>query len=481
MHDGSYPDWTSWPLEPDPDEMREMVAAAMDRIVPHIEALQHAPAWAEEGGEELSAAFKTRFGDKPTPLPDLLDPIFDEAVKISYNTASPGYFAFVPGGGLFASAVADLIADAINRYVTLWFQAPGLVQIEADVVRWCADVVGFGAEAGGYLSTGGSMANLSAITTARREKLPPNFLDGVLYASTQAHHSVTKAAMLAGFPPKQIRSIDVDAKYRIKVDALRDAISADLERGLRPFCVIANGGTTNTGAIDPLTEIADLADEHDLWMHVDAAYGGFFALTERGRLALRGVDRADSVAMDPHKSLFLPIGTGSLVVQDRGTLFRAHSVEATDYLPEDFLTADFVNFADVSPELSREFRGLRLWLPLKLHGVQAFRDALDEKLDLTEYALGELTAMEGIEIVAEPQLTIIAFRLHPPGVDGNELNELNREFFALINESRRVALSPTILDGDFVMRMCIMHMRTHQEHVDWALDEIHRAADKLRG
>ncbi|HEY5579212.1 MAG TPA: aminotransferase class V-fold PLP-dependent enzyme [Acidimicrobiia bacterium] len=467
-----------WPLECDESQMRTLAEAALSRVITHLTSLREAPAWGEEGGQALAETLRTSFAEEGAPLDMLLDTLFDQALDVTYNTASGGYFAFIPGGGLFASAVADLIADSINRYVAMWIAAPGLVQMEADVVRWCADLVGLGPEAGGYLSSGGSMANLTAVITARREKLPPHFLEGVLYTSDQAHHSVKKAALLAGFPQDNLRTIPVDSAFRMRVDALAAQIGNDRAAGLRPFMVVANGGSTNTGAVDPLPAIADVCHTEDLWLHVDAAYGGFFLLTERGRKAMRGIEQADSVTMDPHKGLFLPLGTGCLVVRDRLALLRAHAVEA-DYLPEDHRTDEFVNFADLSPELSRDFRGLRVWLPLRLHGVGAFRAALDEKFQLSDVAHRRLQRMPSVEIVALPQLTITTFRMKVPGASEDELNELNREFWTLINEGRRFFLSPTIIDGRFVIRLCILHLRTHREIVDYALDTIERVADKL--
>ncbi len=467
-----------WPLELDEHQMRSLAEAALERVIPHLVELADAPAWGEEGGEELARAVRGRFDEEGTDPKTLLVKLFDEALDVTYNTASGGYLAFIPGGGLFSSAVADLIADSINRYVTMWISAPGLVQMEADAVRWCSDLVGFGPEAGGYLSSGGSMANLTALVTARRERLPDDFLEGVIYASDQAHHSVPKAALLAGFPRENLRLIPVDERFRMSTSRLVEQIRADRRAGLEPFLIVANAGTTNTGAVDPLVELAEIARRENLWLHVDAAYGGFFLLTERGAAALEGIEASDSVTMDPHKGLFLPLGTGCLVVRDRGSLLRAHSVEA-DYLPEAHRTDEYVNFADMSPELSRSFRGLRVWLPLKLHGVAAFREALDEKLDLAQVAHDRLKDMPAMEMVAEPQLSITAFRLNPPGVAERDLNELNREFWNLVTEGRRFFLSPTIVRGQFVLRICILHLRTHREIVEYALDTIERAAEKL--
>ena len=284
-------------------------------------------------------------------------------------------------------------------------------------MRWFCDIIGYPASAGGFLTTGGSLANFSAIFTARRERLPEDFLAGSLYTSSQTHHSVQKAALLAGFPAHNVREIPTDEQFRIRLDVLQHHIEADRQAGLTPFLIIGNAGTTNTGAVDDLTALADIAHQHGLWLHVDAAYGGFFMLTQRGRARLGGIERADSVTLDPHKGLFLPFGTGSLLVREREALKRAHQGEAAAYLPTMQDDPDCVDFCQISPELSRDFRGLRVWLPLKMHGIQPFRQALDEKLDLAAWATAELKKIPEVEIVAEPQLSIVAFRLNRPGLD----------------------------------------------------------------
>jgi len=334
--------------------------------------------------------------------------------------------------------------------------------------------VGYPASALGLLTTGGSMANLIALVTARRERLPENFLSGVLYASDQAHHSVQKAALLAGFPPANVRAVPSDERFRIRVDALAEAVAADRAAGLRPFFLVVSAGTTNTGAVDDITAAADFAQAQGLWLHVDAAYGGFFVLTERGRRALRGMERADSITLDPHKGLFLPYGTGSVLVRDAGALRRAHSVHA-EYLPPVPEDPDFVDYASVSPELSRDFRGLRVWLPIKMHGIGAFRRALDEKLDLAAWAADDLRRVPGVEIVAEPQLSLLAFRIVKPGLDDAALDDLNRRVMEAVNARRRVYITSTIARGRFLIRICVLSFRTHMERVQMAIEDLRAA------
>ncbi|HYH47615.1 MAG TPA: aminotransferase class I/II-fold pyridoxal phosphate-dependent enzyme, partial [Thermoanaerobaculia bacterium] len=445
----------SFPLEPTPDEMRRLVEQAMARIVPHVASLPDQPAADTAGAIDLARSLAEPMPEAGTPLPALLDLIFDRAVPKSFNTAGPGYLAYIPGGGLFLAAVADLIADSVNRYVGVFAAAPALSQLEANAVAWFGQIVGYPASSRGILTSGGSLANLTGIVTARRERLPEDFLSGVLYASDQAHHSVEKAALLAGFPAGNVRVIATDERFRMRLDALESAIAEDRARGLTPFLIAANAGTTNTGAIDPLPELADLAARHRLWLHVDAAYGGFFLLTDEGRQALSGIERADSIVLDPHKGLFLPYGTGALLVRDGAALRRAHSVQA-DYMPPIQDDADLVDFCEISPELSRPFRGLRVWLPLKLYGASAFREALAEKLALARWATEQLRTMPEIEILAEPQLSIVAFRLRPAVIDEAALNDLNRRFLAAINRRNRVHLTATMLGDRFALRICVL-------------------------
>ena len=465
-------------LELPSEVMRSMVDQAMDRIVKHIESLPGQPVSDVSGGEALARSLVEAMPEQGTPFADLLDLLFERLIPKTFNTASPGYIAYIPGGGLFHAAVADLIADAVNRYTGVWMAAPALAQLEANVLRWFADIIGYPPQARGILTTGGSMANSTALVTARRSRLPENFLSGAIYLSDQVHHSVIKAALLAGFPERNLRLIPVSPDFRIRTDLLHEKIVADRRDGLTPFLIVASAGTTNTGAVDDLEGLADLAAEEKLWLHVDAAYGGFFMLTERGRKAMRGLDRADSVTLDPHKALFLPYGTGSLLVRDGETLRRSHTVHA-EYLPPMQEDPDLVDFCLYSPELSRSFRGLRVWLPFKLHGVGPFRRILDEKLDLAEWAAAELRKIPGMEIVANPQLSLVAFRLARKGLSEHKVNDLNERLLEKVNARQRVFLTATSLAGRFVLRICVLSFRTHLDRMQAALEDIRSATDSL--
>ena len=471
-------DNTDTTLELSPIDMRRLVDQAMERIVAHISSLPRQPSADVEGGEALARSLVEPLPERGVPFAGLLDLLFEAAIPKSFNTAGPGYLAYIPGGGLFHSALADLIADAVNRYVGVWIAAPGLAQLEANVVRWFCDIVGYPEGARGILTSGGSLANFTALVTARRNRLPDNFLSGIIYASDQVHHSIVKAAILAGFPGANVREIPSDGQYRVRIDRLRQSIDADRRSGLVPFLVVGNAGTTNTGAVDDLEALSDLAEEEGLWLHIDAAYGGFFMLTERGKAAMRGLERSDSVTLDPHKGLFLPYGTGSLLVRDGETLRRAHEIDAS-YLPPMQQSRDLVDFCLYSPELSRDFRGLRVWLPFKMSGIGPFRANLDEKLDLAAWATAQLRSISGIEIMAEPQLSIVAFRLTRPGAGIETENRLNELLLKSINSKKRVYLTGTTLGGRFVIRICVLSFRTHSDRMHACIEDIRTSIDEL--
>ena len=419
----------------------------------------------------------------------LLRELFDERLGDSVNTAGPNYFAYVPGGGLLHAAIADLIANSVNRYISLRKMAPSLALLEETVVRWFCDIVGYPQQAFGFLTSGGSIANLAAIVTVRTWAADNERLSrGVIYLSDQVHHSIEKAAGIAGFavededdPNYCIRRIPTDRDYRIDMDQLQHQVDEDRAQQLRPFLLVGSAGTTNTGAVDPLDQLAAFAAQQELWFHLDAAYGGFFALTDQGAKCLRGMELADSITLDPHKSLFLPYGTGCLLVRDPSHLERAFQ-RKSDYIQPDDQTNPCerpFNFCDISPELSRDFRGLRVWLPIKMHGLGVFAETLDEKLRLAQTMVDELKKMRHFQIVAEPQLSTLAFRLVPEhqSLTSQQLNELNRAFVQEVNSKRRSYLQPTELHGHTTIRFCILSLRTHDVHVRDCLEELRRARD----
>jgi len=405
---------------------------------------------------------------EPRALSSLLETIEIAAGK-GFDTANPGFVGYIPGGGLYASALADFIACAVNRYTGLSAPAPALVQMEASILRWLCDLFELPDGSQGVLTPGGSMSNLSAIVAARANMLGEDFLNGRMYVSDEVHHSIIKSARIAGLPESAVGVIETDSSLRMNTEALQSAIGQDRARGLAPFMVVASAGTINTGVVDPLENIATLAEREGIWFHVDGAYGGFFQLTERGRRRLRGIERADSITLDPHKGLFLPYGTGCLLVKDAGLLRNAHEVRA-NYLPASSEDPGLPDFSSFSPELTRDFRGLRLWLPLHLHGIDRFVEALDEKLDLAEVAYEELSAIPKLDVPWAPELSLVAFRPHGPDEDANAL--LDR-----INASGRMWLSSAVFRGHTYLRMCILSHRSHPQRIHEGLKIIRAAVN----
>ena len=464
----------SYPLEPSPEGMRSMGQAALELLIRFVGDLPASPAVDLDGVEEVVAALRAGPPETGRPFPEILEDVRRGAAK-AFNTTGPGYLAFIPGGGLYAAALADFVACGLNRFVNVWNAAPGFAQIEWTVIRWLCELFGLPPDSGGILTSGGSMANFSAIVTARHALLGEDFQGGALYHSDQTHASVAKAAVLAGFPRACVRGVPISPDLALDVELLREMVQKDRADGLRPFLVVASAGTTNTGRVDPLADVGGVAREEGMWLHVDGAYGGFFQLTDRGRALFRGIDGADSITLDPHKGMFLPYGTGCLLVRDRRQLREAHMVGA-DYLQDLAPEAEIPNFADYSPELSRDFRGLRVWLPLMLHGVGAFRAALDEKLDLTRLLYEALRDAPGFELPWEPDLTVVPFRYRPRSGDPEEFN---RRLLERINASGRVFLSSTMIDGRFVIRACIVSFRTHRDRIEEAIGIIRSAAGSL--
>ena len=454
------------PLEPDDKQLAELLERVAEYTREFYGTIHDRKAYGPDLDQELHQRIRATINEQGGALEDALA-LVDEGQKEGFTTAGPGFMAYIPGGGLPTAAAADLLATVVNRYVGLWPAAPAMTEIEARVIRWMCDLFGYPAESRGVLTSGGSTANFSAVVAARTANLGDDLRDAVLYASDQVHHSVMKATRLAGLPSGTVRTVARMPDLRLDPAALERAIAEDRAAGRRPFCVVASAGTTNTGVVDPLGAVAEICEREGLWLHVDGAYGGFFQLTERGRALFEGIERADSITLDPHKCMFLPYGTGAIVARDGQALRRAHTATA-DYLqdlpPED----EIPNFGEYGPEFTRDFRGLRVWLPLVVHGVAAFRDALDEKLDLTRWLYEDLRTVPGLELPWEPSLSITAFRA--------ETDERTRAILDHVNASGRVFVSSTTIDGRVYIRPCIVVVRTHRDRVEELAALIREAA-----
>jgi aromatic-L-amino-acid decarboxylase len=460
-------------LEHTPEELRALADAVVSRVVAHLAELPRAPACGDVDPARVAALCRSLREGPPeagAPLDSLLAPLFEEWVPRSFGTAGPGYLAYIPGGGLFESALAALIGDATNRFTGTFPAAPALVQLEGNVLEWFREWMGMPAGTRGLLTSGGSLANLAAIVAAREKLLGPALREGTLYASREAHLCIGKEARLAGILPDRVRSVAVDERLRMRPEALAEAIAADRRVGLRPFLVVSSAGTTNTGAVDPLEAVADLCAREKLWHHVDGAYGAFFHMVPELRPLLAGLSRADSVALDPHKGLFLPYGTGAVLVRDGEALRAAHAATA-GYLPP--IPEEFHDPSQYGPELSRPYRGLRAWLPIKLIGAARLRAAVAEKRALAVWASERVARIPGVEVVAPPQLSLFAFRVAGPG------DEATKRLLAGVNARQRVMLSGCTVDGRYLARICVLSFRTRRANVEAAVEDIAAEAAKL--
>ncbi len=406
---------------------------------------------------------QTAPGESGRDLESILGDL-DMAGRAGIIHPSGGHMSYIPNGGLYSAALGDFLAAALNRYTGVAGAAPGFSAIEHGVVNWMASLFDLGPDSSGLLLSGGSMANFTAMVAARTARIGDDFGEGVIYVSPHTHHSVAKSARLAGFRTDQIVAIDVDDRLRLDPEALRTRVRADRDEGKRPFLVVGSAGTTDTGTVDHLDQIADVVADEDLWLHVDAAYGGFFQLTERGRDRLTGIGRADSIALDPHKGLSIPFGVGALVVRDEASLVDAHQGRGA-YLRAEDSYQGVRDIASLGPELSRPFRGLSVWLPLQLHGVAPFRDALDRSLDLAEHAYQRLSGIGTITIY-RPDLSVVAFMF--------EDDDAGRTAMEAVNADRTAHMSHTMVDGRFVLRLAILNRRTTREHVDHTIDIIEK-------
>jgi aromatic-L-amino-acid/L-tryptophan decarboxylase len=436
----------------------------------HLSRLPHKPIRPNHPTNILPVSLLGAPPENGSSLSDLLE-VVRSATQTCYNQTRGGFMAYVPGGGLVTAAMADLMAGVINPYTGFSTVAPDMVALEVEILDWFASLVGLPSTAFGILTSGGSLSILSAFLCARTAHLPQDFRMGTVYASDQTHFSTEKALRMLGFPPDALRVIPCDPQLRMDLGVLKETMANDRAAGRKPFCIVANAGTTNTGVIDPLPAMAEIAQQENLWFHIDAAYGGFFQLTERGRERLVGIEQADSVVLDPHKGLFLPFGTGCLLVRDRDVLRQAHAI-GRQHLLQDLNETQYPDFADLSPELTRPFRGLRLWLALHLHGVAAFRKALDEKLDLAQVAYQAILATPNLEAVGSPDLSIFAFRYLVPGGSSQDHDQATLKLVEQVNATGHTYLSSTQIRKQVFARIAVLGLRTDAEQVAAAIKAI---------
>lgn len=413
-------------------------------------------------------------GEKHT-FEGLLNTYQQEVVENGINAASPKHLGYIPGGGVYVSALADYLAAITNPFASAYFASPGAATMENEVVNWLKTVFSFPESAVGCLTSGGSVSNLIAFTAARDKHGVKNekILKSVVYLSEQVHHSAQKALRIIGLEDVVLRTIPLDEHFKMCVSSLKQAVIDDKQQGLHPFLVIGTAGTTDTGVVDPLDAIADIAEANNMWFHVDGAYGGFFILTSQKDL-FRGISRADSLIIDPHKGLFMPYGVAAVLVKDAESVLHSHYYTA-NYMQDGYDAELVLSPANLSPELTKHFRGLRVWLPLQYHGIEAFTACLEEKLLLTHYMRNELEE-KGFCVGPEPDLSVSYFWYPFEG----DVDAKNRALMHEVHNDGSVFLSSSVIGGRFVIRIAILAFRTKKETIDEALAMLLNCVEKVK-
>jgi glutamate/tyrosine decarboxylase-like PLP-dependent enzyme len=445
----------------------------VDQIVEHIESLPSLRAATISSRAALEAKLREPVPEEPTDVGALLDQLRRDVWSSISHVTHPRFFAFIPEPGNFVGAMADALVAGINPFAGTWIGGSGAAQIELVTIDWLRELCGMPPEAGGLFVSGGSMANLMALAVARHVKLGDQLAGAVVYGSDQTHSCVERALGVLGFAKEQIVKLASDEAFRLPVAALRRAIETDRAAGRRPFCVVANAGTVNTGAVDPLDELADLCQQENLWLHVDGAYGAAAVLCERGRRLLAGLERADSLALDPHKWLFQPFEIGCVLVRDRALLKQTFRI-LPEYLADTQLGGEEVNFCDYGIQLTRGFRALKLWLSFKAFGAAAFREAIARGIEMAELAEDLLRRNGRFEIVSPATLGIVVFRFAPEGASEAELNEVNRNLVGAMVEDGFVFASSTTVQGKTVLRLVTINPRTTEDDLRASIERIEK-------
>jgi aromatic-L-amino-acid decarboxylase len=459
--------------------MRRLGHLVADTVAHHLATLRDQPAYATLGTAEAERLIDRRAPAQGADFETLLATLRDNVFPYAAREPHPGFMAYVPSCPTYPAILGDWLATGFNFYAGVWPVAVGPNELELVVLDWFRQWLGMPEGTNGLLTTGGSAANLTAMTAARHHATRGDaslVAKLTVYASDQAHSSVTRAAWLAGIPRENVRSLATDDEFRLRVDAVRPALTRDRAAGLTPLMVVASAGTTNTGSVDPLHDIAALCARENVWMHVDAAYGGFAVLTDTGRHALAGIERADSVTLDPHKWLFVPFECGCLLVRDPHRLKAAFQI-FPEYLADVQSGHEAVNFADYGEQLTRYSRALKVWMSVRYFGTDAIRDAIDRGMMLARRLEQRVRESPMLEVVSPARLGIVCFRVHPAGYpEGAALDALNERVLARVVGEGRYFISSTRLRGAFSLRACILGFRTAEEDIDGLVRSVAEAA-----
>jgi glutamate/tyrosine decarboxylase-like PLP-dependent enzyme len=486
------------PLDPSPEEIRDMGVAALDWVTAYHSQIRDLRVAPDTSAADLKAQLSEPLPAKGRDFSVLLETFREVVVPGARHNGHPRFFGYVSAPGTAVAAVADLLASALNSNLTAWRSAPAPTELEHVAIAWIAEALGCDPGTGGLFMSGGSMANLTAVAAARHRRCGPEVAaQGQaayprtlrIYASREAHHSTHKAAALLGIGRSNVVEVPVDAQFRMDVAALRRLIEADLAAGAEPFCVVASAGTVVTGAVDPLTEIAAVAAEHRLWLHVDACYGGFAPLAPSARPLFEGLSQADSIALDPHKWLYLPADCGCLLYRDPDSVRGAFTLGAdyTRVITDE--PAEAYSFWDYGPDLSRRFRALKVWLTIAYAGAEGIGEAIESNLDCARYVASLVTDSEEFELLAPVELSIFCFRYLPPSYRGRSLSDADQQALDQLNERIMLALqrggssyvSNAEVHGRFALRGCVLNYRTTRRDMEILLDDVRTAAREVAG
>ena len=441
------------------EEMRALGYGVVDLLVDHFAAIHEAHVGTKGSRSELEQLLREDIPEHPTSAQEVFRPLKEQLFTNMLHVDHPRFFAFVPSPNNFVSVMADALAAGFNVFTGTWFAGSAPAQVELIVIEWLRQICGLPEAAGGLFVSGGSIANLTGLAVARHVQLDDDLENAVAYISYQCNSSFARALRVLGLPPDGVRAVKSTNEFRMSVAGLQAQVAADRSEGLRPFCVVANAGSTNTGAVDRLREIADYCHAHDLWLHVDGAYGAPAVLTDKGKALLDGLELADSLSLDPHKWLFQSIEAGCLLVRDRSLLLRTFQV-MPEYLRDTQGISEEVNFGNYGVQLTRSFRALKLWLSLKTFGLANFRNAIGRGIELAEVAERALRSSAEWEIVTPASLAVVTFRYIRAGFAADRIDVLQgRIVEAMLADGYAVA-SSTVLNGRPVLRFCTINPRT---------------------
>ncbi len=469
-------------LEPSDQQRRLWLDMAADKTKNFIGGLDNGSAYKKFGSFKGLLQLKPE-SDSPVGMKEILDEWDKDLLGYGLNPASGGHLGYIPGGGIFAGVLGDYYAALFNQYAGIYYGGPGAVKIENEILRWLVRLMGYPEGSLGNLTSGGSIANLIALVTAREAKglQPAEYDKACVYLTSQVHHCIHKALRIIGLGSAKLRTIPTDSHYRMDTQALLQQIDKDRNEKLIPFLLVGTAGTTDTGAIDPLDKMAEICENRGLWFHVDAAYGGFFILSQLHypdgspvRNAFKGIERSDSLAIDPHKGLFLSYGLGAVLIKDVKSQYAAHYYKAA-YMQDALDSQEELSPCDLSPELTKHFRGLRLWVPLRLYGLKPFVDCLDEKILLCRYFYEEVRKM-GFLVGPYPETSVCIYRYPSVREDPNQFNQKIVDF---VLQDGRVFVSSTTLDGVYWIRLAILSFRTHLSTVNTYLEVLQSALKSL--